>query len=281
MKYLKPTTPGRRGTVTVSYRDVLTGVRPHKKLTLGGKRFVGRNHHGRITTRHKGGGHKRVYRLVDFYYDKKDVPATVLSIEYDPNRSGFIALALYKDGERRYVLAPRGLKKGDTFIVSEKAPVKPGNRMAIKNIPVGTFVYNVETQAGGGARLGRGAGTHVEVVANDQGYTHLKMPSGEVRKVPEHVWASVGEVSNDEHKLKNLGKAGRNRWRGVRPTVRGSAMNPVDHPHGGGEGRQGIGLRRPKNTYGKPWLGIKTRKRKKYSASFIVSRRKTARERRR
>ncbi|MBI2109098.1 MAG: 50S ribosomal protein L2 [Parcubacteria group bacterium] len=281
MRKAKPTSPGRRAAVFVSYRDFLTASSPKKSLTSGRKRYVGRNNVGRITVRHKGGGHKRLYRDIDFLYNKINIPARVESIEYDPNRSGFIALVLYKDGERRYILAPKNLKKGDEFIVSVDAPIKIGNRLILKNIPVGTFVHNVEMQPGGGAKLARSAGNYVEVVANDQGSTHLKMPSGEIRRVKETAWASIGAVSNDEYKLRNLGKAGRSRWLGIRPTVRGSAMNPVDHPHGGGEGRQGIGLRRPKNTYGKAWFGIKTRKPKKYSNVFIVARRKTAREKRR
>ena len=281
MKHAKPTTPGRRGMILVPYKELLTGDAPHKGLMFGRARAVGRNNVGRITVRHKGGGHKKRYREIDFMYNKIDVPARVLSIEYDPNRSGFIALVLYKDGERRYILAPKSLKKDDEFIVSPNAPIKIGNRLLLKNVPVGTFVYNVELLPGGGAKIARSAGNYVEVVANDEGYTHLKMPSGEIRKVRGTAWASVGGVSNDERKLRNLGKAGRSRWLGVRPTVRGSAMNPVDHPHGGGEGRQGIGLRRVKNIYGKAWFGIKTRKPKKYSNTFIIARRKTAREKRR
>lgn len=281
MRKAKPTSPGRRALILVSYKDFLTATEPQKNLTFGRKRYVGRNNAGRITVRHKGGGHKRLYRAVDFLYNKKDIPARIETIEYDPNRSGFIALALYKDGERRYVLAPKSLKVGDEFVVSPEAPIKIGNRLILKNVPVGTFVFNVEVQPGGGAKLARSAGNYIEVLANDQGYTHLKMPSGEIRKVKETAWASVGAVSNDEYKLQNWSKAGRTRWKGIRPTVRGSAMNPVDHPHGGGEGRQGIGLRRPKNTYGKAWLGIKTRKPKKYSNVFIIARRKTAREKRR
>ncbi len=281
MKKAKPTSPGRRGAVFLSYRDLLNPGKKYKHLFKGRKRAVGRNNAGRITVRHKGGGHKRLYRDVDFLYDKIGIPARIESIEYDPNRSGFIALALYTDGERRYVLAPKSVKKGDEFIVSADAPVKIGNRIILKNIPSGTLVYNVEIQPGGGAKIARSAGNSVEVIANDQGFTHLKMPSGEIRKVNENAWASIGSVSNDEYKLRNLGKAGRSRWLGIRPTVRGSAMNPVDHPHGGGEGRQGIGLRRPKNIYGKAWLGIKTRKPKKYSNVFIVARRKTAREKKR
>ncbi|MBI1998782.1 MAG: 50S ribosomal protein L2 [Parcubacteria group bacterium] len=282
MKKHRPTTPSQRQLLSISYRDFLSGEKgPSKKLTRGRKRSVGRNNAGRITVRHKGGGHKRLDRLVDFDYRKKNVPARVETIEYDPGRSAFIALVCYADGERRYVLAPLGLKKGDTFVVSENAPLELGNRTVLKNIPTGTFIYNVEIHPGAGARLGRSAGNGIEVVANADGFSHLKLPSGEIRKVAENGWASIGRVSNEEHKLRNYGKAGRMRWRGIRPTVRGSAMNPVDHPHGGGEGRQGIGLRRVKNIYGKAVGGIKTRKPKKYSNVFIVARRKNARDKRR
>ncbi len=281
MKKLKPTTPSQRGTVLVAYRSLLTASEPHKKLTTGGKRAVGRANSGRISVRHKGGGHKRLFRSVDFKYDKRDIPATVETIEYDPNRSGFISLVCYRDGERRYVVVPAGMKVGDTFIVADEAPITPGNRTRIARIPVGTFVYNVEIQPESGAKIARSAGNAVEVIAQDAGKTHLKMPSGEIRKIASQSWASVGAVSNEEHRLRNLGKAGRSRWLGIRPTVRGSAMNPVDHPHGGGEGRQGIGLRRVKNIYGKAVGGIKTRSPKKYSNVNIVRRRKTAREKRR
>ena len=280
MKSYKPTTPSQRHTKTVTYRGVLTASEPKKSLTKGGKRSVGRNNRGRITTRHKGGGHKRLYRDIDFKYDKIDIPAKVETIEYDPNRSGFIALVCYADGERRYVLAPQSVKVGDKFIISEKAPIEPGNRLLLKNIPIGTFVYNVEIQPRGGSRIARSAGSHVEVVANEGGYVHLKMPSSEIRKVSELAWASVGEVSNSEHKLRNIGKAGRSRWLGIRPTVRGSAMNPVDHPYGGGEGRAGRGRRRAVSKWGKPTgIGQKTRRKKKYSNVFIVSRRKVGKKR--
>src|SRR3989338_7772788 len=280
MKKFKPTTPSNRTTILPTFKGVLTASKPHKHLVHGGKRRVGRSTSGRISARHKGGGHKRLLRDVDFFYNKKDIPARVETIEYDPNRGGFIALVCYKDGERRYVLAPTSLKVGQTFIVSEKAPIAVGNRTVLKNIPVGTFVFNVELTPEGGAKIARAAGNYVEVVAVADGYAHLKMPSGEIRTVPEGSWVSIGQVSHEERKLRSLGKAGRSRWLGIRPTVRGSAMNPVDHPHGGGEGRQGIGLRRgPKNTYGKTWFGIKTRKPKKYSNTFIIARRKTARQR--
>jgi large subunit ribosomal protein L2 len=276
MKHYKPTTPSRRGTKTVTYRGVLTASEPHKALVKGGKRSVGRNNAGRITTRHKGGGHKRLFRDVDFSYDKKDIVARVETIEYDPNRSGFIALVCYRDGERRYVLAPKSMKVGDEFIVSENADAKTGNRLPLRKIPAGTFVYNVELKPGAGARMARSAGSFIEVVANDAGYTQLKMPSGEIRKVLDTAWASIGAVSNEEYKLRSFGKAGRSRWMGIRPTVRGTAMNPVDHPHGGGEGRQGRGRRRAVSLWGKPTgKGHKTRRAKKYSDKLIVSRRKS------
>jgi large subunit ribosomal protein L2 len=260
---------------TVTYRGVLTTNEPLKSLTWGRKRDQGRNSAGRITVRHKGGGHKRLHRDVDFSYDKKDIPAKIASVEYDPNRTGFIGIAQYADGEKRYMLLPKGVKAGDTVIVSAKAPVTPGNRLPLKNIPVGTFVYNVELRPGAGAKIARSAGIFAEVIAVDSGYAHVKMPSTEVRKIHQEAWASIGSVSNEEQWLVNIGKAGRSRWLGIRPTVRGTAMNPVDHPHGGGEGRQGRGLRRAKSAWGKPTgKGQKTRTPKKYSNVNIVSRRK-------
>ncbi len=280
MKKFKPTTPSRRGQKTVTYRGVLTASKPAKALTRGIKNRAGRNSAGRITTRHQGGGHKRSYRDIDFTYNKHDIPAKIETIEYDPNRSGFIALVVYRDGERRYVLVPSSMKVGDEFVVSEKADVKTGNRMPLKNIPSGTFVYNIELKPNGGARIARSAGVAAEVVANDDGYAQIKMPSTEIRKIIDTAWASVGSVSNDEHKLRNLGKAGRSRWLGIRPTVRGSAMNPVDHPYGGGEGRQGRGTRRAKSKWGKPTgKGQKSRRAKKYSDKFIVERRRVGKKR--
>lgn len=277
IKKYRPVTPSRRQMTGINYRQVLTAVHPHKPLTSGGKRSVGRNKAGRITTRHKGGGHKRLYRQIDFRYNKIDIPAKITSVEYDPNRSGFIALCLYADGERRYVLLPAGLSVGESFVVSEKAEIKVGNRLPLKKIPIGTQVYNIETQPGSGAKLARSAGNFAEVLSTDAGYTTLKMPSSEVRKVHANSWASVGPVSNEEHRLVTIGKAGRSRWMGIRPTVRGSAMNPVDHPYGGGEGRTGRGLRRAKTKWGKPSGGVKTRRTKKYSDSLRVSRRQTKR----
>lgn len=275
MKTYKPTTPSKRHQTTVSYRKVLTTSKPEKSLTHGFKRSVGRNHQGRITTRHKGGGHKRLYREVDFMYNKHDIPAKITSIEYDPNRNAFISLAVYADGEKRYVVVPKSMKVGDKFIVGEKAPLTVGNRVPLKFIPVGTFVYNIEIKPGNGGKLVRSAGVFGQVVANDAGFTNIKMPSTEVRKVSENCWACIGEVSNGEYHLQNFGKAGRSRWKGIRPTVRGSAMNPVDHPYGGGEGAQGRGLRRAKTMWGKPsGKGQKTRTPKKYSNHLVVSRRK-------
>lgn len=278
MKKYKPTTPSKRQEQGINFRNVLTTGTPLKSLTKGSKRSVGRNNQGRITTPHKGGGHKRAYRAVDFIYDKKDIPAKITSVEYDPNRTAFVGVAVYRDGEKRYVVLPKGIGAESVFIVSATAPVEVGNRLPLKNIPVGTFVYNVSLKETGKATLVRSAGVFAQVAAQDNGYTNLKMPSGEVRKVLDAGWACIGSVSNDENKLRNFGKAGRSRWLGIRPTVRGTAMNPVDHPHGGGEGRQGIGLRRgPKTRHGKQAYGVRTRTPKKYSNHLIVSRRKTKR----
>lgn len=276
----KPTSPGVRGKTSVVYRGVVTTRTPLKSLTKGKAARAGRNSFGRITTRHQGGGHKKKYRAVDFLFDKKDIPARVEHIEYDPFRSGFIARVVYRDGERRYILAPQQLKVGDTIVVSPDAPIKAGNRLPLKSIPVGTFVYNVELKENGGAKLARSAGNYIELSALDGGYAFLKMPSSEVRKVVDGAWASIGEVSNPEYRLINRGKAGASRHRGIRPTVRGTAMNPVDHPHGGGEGRQGRGTRRAKSAWGKPTgKGQKTRRPKKYSNVFIVSRRRVGKRR--
>lgn len=278
MKKYSPTSPSRRNMTTVTYRGVLTASEPHKALTKGVKRSVGRNSKGRITTRHKGGGHKRLFREIDFGYVKKNIEGRIDTIEYDPNRTSFIALVTYKDGEKRYNIVSNSLKVGDTIIASEEAAIKSGNKLPLKKIPVGTFIFNIESKPGSGGKFVRSAGNYAEVQANDAGYTNIKMPSGEVRKIDENSWATVGTVSNEENRLVNLGKAGRSRWLGIRPTVRGTAMNPVDHPHGGGEGRQGIGLRRgPKTREGKQAYGVKTRRAKKYSNHLVVSRRKTKR----
>ena len=281
MKVYKPTSPGRRGMTGIDYRKLLTPkVKPLKALTSGKKKRAGRNNKGRITTRHQGGGVKRKYRQVDFVYDKKDIPARIETIEYDPNRSGFIARVVYMDGERRYILAPKSAKEGDTFVVSETAKAKPGNRLPLGKIPTGTFVYNIELKEGAGARLVRSAGNYAEVQAHDGGYTQIKLPSTEVRRIIDGAWATIGAVSNEEHGLVRIGKAGRARHMNKRPTVRGSAMNPVDHPHGGGEGRAGRGHRRARSKWGKPTgKGQKTRKPKKYSTKFVVSRRRVGKRR--
>jgi large subunit ribosomal protein L2 len=265
---------------TIEFKKYLTVSEPLKALTFGKRRSVGRNKFGRITVRHKGGGHKRLCRDVDMTYNKREIPGTVKSVEYDPNRSGFIGLIAYKDGERRYALLPKGSKVGNTIITSPEAPVTLGNALPLKKIPIGTFIYNIEIKPHGGAKIARGAGVFAQLIAIDGGYGHIKMPSTEIRKVHEESYASIGQVSNDEHWLVNSGKAGRSRWLGIRPTVRGTAQNPVDHPYGGGEGRQGRGLRRLKTRWGKPsGKGQKTRSPKKYSNVFIVSRRKVGKDR--
>ncbi len=249
MKRFNPTSKSRRHMTVISYRQLLSGDSPHKPLVRGVQRSVGRNSAGRLTTRHKGGGHKRLFREIDFRFEK--------------------------DGERRYVVIPKGMRVGDSFVVSEKAEVKIGNRIPLLRVPVGSFVYNIEIKPGGGAILVRSAGNYAEVVAVEGGYVNIKLPSSEVRKVSDRCWATVGEVSNEENHLVNIGKAGRSRWLGIRPTVRGSVMNPVDHPYGGGEGKQGRGTRRAKSKWGKPTgKGQKSRRPKKYSNYLVVSRRK-------
>lgn len=277
VKKYKPTSPGRRNMTVIEYKKKLSTTKsaPHKALTKGKRSTGGRNSQGRITTWYRGAGNKRKYRDIDFTYNKKDVAATIESIEYDPYRSGFIALVLYKDGERRYVLVPQGMQVGDTFIVSEKAKATTGNRLPLGAMPIGTFVYNIELKPGAGARVARSAGNYAEVVAHDSGYTQLKMPSTEVRRIISTAWASVGEVSNEEHRLINIGKAGRARHMGLRPKTRGSAKNAVDHPYGGGEGRSPRGHKRARTKQGRPTgQRQKTRSPKKYSNQFIVSRRR-------
>ncbi|MDE1919349.1 MAG: 50S ribosomal protein L2 [Patescibacteria group bacterium] len=275
MKTYRPTSKSRRFMTTLPYRELLSGDAPHKSLLKKKSSRGGRNAFGRITTRHQGGGHKRRLRDIDFRYDKKNIPAKIETVEYDPFRSAFIGLALYRDGERRYVILPKGVKVGDSFIVGENAPLTQGNRLPLGSIPVGTFVYNIELSPGAGAALVRSAGNFAEVVAHDAGYAQVKLPSTEIRKISDLAWASIGAVGNEEYNLVVIGKAGRSRWMGIRPTVRGTAMNPVDHPHGGGEGKQGRGLRRAKSKWGKPTgKGQKTRRPKKYSNTFIIARRK-------
>ncbi|KKR02923.1 MAG: 50S ribosomal protein L2 [Parcubacteria group bacterium GW2011_GWF2_39_13b] len=257
----------------IDYR-FLTKKEPEKKLLKSFSKKAGRSH-GEITVRHQGGGHKRKYRIIDFKREKNNVPAKVSAVEYDPNRTSFIALLNYADGEKRYIVAPEGLKVGDEIVSSEKTPLFPGNRLEMKHIPVGTFVHDIELQPGQGGKIARSAGNFATVMANEGGRTNIKMPSGEIRIVSGSCRATIGQVSNPEHNTIVIGKAGRNRWLGVRPTVRGSAMNPCDHPHGGGEGRAGIGLRRgPKTPWGKQARGVKTRRNKKWSNKFILQRRK-------
>ncbi len=274
MKSYRPTSPSRRHMSVLPFKEYVTASEPYKPLTHGMKRDMGRNAFGRITVRHKGGGHKKLFREIDFMYDKKDVRATVKTVEYDPFRTGYVGLVYYVDGAKRYVLLPKTMKVGNSFVVSENAPIEVGNRLPLKKIPVGTFIFNIEVRPGSGAKLVRSAGSFGQVIANDASYTHIKMPSTEVRKIHEDSWATIGSVSNEESRLVNVGKAGRSRWMGIRPTVRGSAQNPVDHPYGGGEQRTGRGLRRLKTRWGKPaGKGQKTRRPKKYSNVFIVSRR--------
>jgi len=272
MKKYKPTTSGRRGMTKTD--SPFTKVKPFKKLLKTKKSKAGRSK-GRITVRHKGGGHKKKYRVIDFKREKLGIPAKITSIEYDPNRTCHIALAVYSDGDKQYILAPQDLKVGDNVVADKKAPLKPGNRMLLKNIPIGTFVYNIEIHPGQGGKIVRSAGNSAQVMAVEAGYAQVILPSGEVRMILENCMASIGSLSNPEHNFENIGKAGRKRWMGIRPTVRGTAMNPVDHPHGGGEGRAPIGLRKgPKTPWGKQAFGIKTRKKKKYSDSLIIKPRK-------
>lgn len=254
--------------------SVITKTEPEKKLTFGRAKASGRNNRGRITTRHHGGGHKKLFRIIDFKQDKYNIPAKIISIEYDPNRTAFIALIIYKDGEKRYILAPKDLNVGDEIIILENAPLKMGNRLMLKNIPVGTFVHNVELTPGKGGQLARSAGNSVQVMAQEGSFTHLLLPSTEIRKVPNSGYASIGTLSNQEWNTITIGKAGRTRWLGIRPTVRASAMNPRDHKYGGGEGRALRGTKRPKTKWGKITGGRKTRKKNKWSNKFIIRRRK-------
>ncbi len=267
----KPTSPGRRFVVKVVTPGLHKG-RPHSALVSAQSKTGGRNNHGRITTRHRGGGHKQLYRMIDFKRDKTGVLARVERIEYDPNRSAHIALLLYTDGERRYILAPRGVKAGAEIRSGSDAPIKPGNAMPMRNIPVGTLIHNVEMKPGKGGQIARSAGSSVQLVAREGDHATLRLRSGEMRKVLSACYATIGEVGNTEHNLRSLGKAGARRWRGVRPTVRGVAMNPVDHPHGGGEGRTSGG-RHPVSPWGTPTKGYRTRSNKR-TDKMIVRRRK-------
>ena len=272
MKKFSPTTPVRRHMTVVDY-SVLTQVEPHKPLVRRLKTNSGRNHSGRITMRHQGGGNKKLFRVIDFKLDKLNVPGRVETVEYDPYRTAFISLVVYRDGERRYILAPKDLKVGDEIVASENAPLKPGNRLMLKNIPVGSFVHSVEMRRGNGAKIARSAGSYAEVLAHDGGLTDLRLSSKEVRRVRSDGFASLGQVSNPDWNLVNIGKAGKSRGLGIRPTVRGSVMNPVDHPYGGGEGKQPRGTKRPKTIWGKVTGGRKTRNKKKWSNKLILQRR--------
>ncbi len=270
IKKFKPTSPGRR-FVTVSTFEEITATEPEKSLLEPLKSKGGRNASGRITVRHRGGGHKRIYRLIDFKRDKDGIPAKVATIEYDPNRSARIALLHYADGEKRYILAPVGLKVGQKVESGPEADIKVGNALALRNIPVGTMIHNLELHPKGGGQLVRSAGTAAQLMAKEGKYAHVRMPSGEMRLILQDCRATIGQVGNVDHENISVGKAGRSRWLGIRPTVRGVVMNPVDHPHGGGEGRSPIG-RNPVTPWGKPALGARTRK-KKPSDRLIVKRR--------
>ncbi|HWP80092.1 MAG TPA: 50S ribosomal protein L2 [Candidatus Acidoferrum sp.] len=272
MKKYNPTSPGRR-TMTVSTFEGLSKVEPEKSLLDKNVKNAGRNSYGRITVRHQGGGNRQKYRIIDFKRDKVDMPAVVETLEYDPNRTAYIALVKYEDGEKRYIIAPYGLAVGDTVLSSEKADIKPGNCLPISAIPVGTVISNVEMYPGKGAQLVRSAGNAAQLMAKEGKYAQVRLPSGEVRLIPMECKAVIGQVGNIDHENMSLGKAGRKRHMGIRPTVRGSVMNPVDHPHGGGEGRSPIGQPSPMSPWGKPTLGYKTRSKKNKSDKFIVKRR--------
>ncbi|MGE5503880.1 MAG: 50S ribosomal protein L2 [Actinomycetota bacterium] len=261
LKTFNPTTPGRRQLVLVDRSSLWKGE-PEKSLTEGLRSKGGRNNSGRVTMRWRGGGHKRRYRIIDFKRNKFDQPATVERLEYDPNRSAFIALVKYEDGEKRYIIAPQRLNAGDVVVSGDKVDIKPGNALPLKNIPVGTIVHNVELKVGKGGQMARSAGTYVQLVGKDQGYAQLRLSSGELRMVRAECMATIGAVSNPDQQNVSIGKAGRNRWLGKRPSVRGVAMNPIDHPHGGGEGRTSGG-RHPVTPWGKPTKGKKTRSNKK------------------
>ena len=272
IKKFKPTTPSRR-FMTVSAFEEIDKVAPEKSLLEPIKKTAGRNSYGRITVRHRGGGVKRKYRIIDFKRDKDGISAQVMSIEYDPNRSANIALLQYEDGEKRYIIAPLGLKKGDTVISGDGADIIPGNAMTIANIPVGTLIHNIEIYPGKGAQLVRSAGNSAQLMAKENGYAQVRLPSSEVRMIRLDCKATIGEVGNNDHENISIGKAGRKRHMGWRPTVRGSVMNPCDHPHGGGEGKSPIGRPTPVTPWGKPTMGYKTRDKKARTNKFIVKRR--------
>ena len=273
IKKYKPMTPGRRGMTTLA-KDDITASKPEKSLLAPLKSKGGRNNTGRITTRHQGSGHKRTYRIIDFKRNKDNVPARVATIEYDPNRSANIALLNYADGEKRYIIAPKDLKVGMTVVSGTETDIKIGNCCEMRNMPEGTFIHNVELKPGKGGQMARSAGCSAQILGIEDKYVTLRLSSGEVRKVLANCRATVGTVGNEDYSLVNYGKAGRNRWRGIRPTVRGSVMNPNDHPHGGGEGKAPVGHAGPMTPWGKPALGYKTRNKKNRTNKFIVKRRK-------
>ena len=273
IKTYKPTTPSRRHMSVSGFDGVDKHAKPQKELVEVLKKHSGRNSYGRITVRHQGGGNRKKYRVIDFKRDKMDVPATVLRLEYDPNRSAYIALVEYTDGERRYILAPVGLNVGDTVLSSAAADIKPGNALPLANIPVGTVIHNIELYPGKGAQLVRSAGVAAQLMAKENGMATVRLPSGEYRKVRLNCIACIGQVGNVDHANIAIGKAGRKRHMGVRPTVRGSVMNPCDHPHGGGEGKAPVGRPGPVTPWGKPAMGYKTRKKKNATDKFIVKRR--------
>ena len=272
IKLYKPTTPGRRNMSVTDYSD-LSRVEPERSLLAPLKKNSGRNSYGRITVRHRGGGHRRKYRIIDFKRNKADMPAQVMTLEYDPNRSAHIALVQYEDGEKRYIIAPAGLKVGDSVFSGTSADIKPGNALPLSSIPTGTFIHNVELYPGKGAQLVRSAGTMAQLMGKESKMALVRLPSGEMRYVPLNCMATVGQVGNTDHENVKIGKAGRKRHMGWRPTVRGSVMNPCDHPHGGGEGKSPIGRPGPVTPWGKPALGYKTRKHHNRSDQFIVKRR--------
>ena len=272
IKKYKPTTPGRRGMSTLVNEEITIST-PERSLLAPLNSKGGRNNNGRITTRHQGGGHKRKYRIIDFKRNKDNIPATVATIEYDPNRSANIALLNYADGEKRYIIAPKGLKVGNKVVSGVEADINVGNACEMRNIPEGTFVHNVELTPGKGGQLARSAGCSAQILGSEGRYVTVRLSSGEVRKILNNCRATIGIVGNEDYSLVNIGKAGRSRWMGIRPTVRGSVMNPCDHPHGGGEGRTPIGRKSPMTPWGKKAMGVKTRKTKKKSNELIVRRR--------
>ena len=272
IKKYKPTTPGLRG-MTVSTFEEITSTTPEKSLTTSLKKNAGRNNRGKITVRHQGGGSRRKYRIIDFKRNKDNIPATVKTIEYDPNRTANIALLVYADGTKTYIIAPNELKVGDVLYSGPEADIKVGNTLPLANIPVGTIIHNIELKAGKGAQLCRAAGNGAQLMAKEGDYAQVRLPSGEVRKIRMECRATIGEVGNIDHELVTIGKAGRKRHMGIRPTVRGSVMNPNDHPHGGGEGKAPVGRPGPVTPWGKPALGYKTRKKHKQSNQYIVKRR--------